>query len=473
MRLHEWTARTAWLSTAFTAFVALAALAGAAALEAGIEVSTAHWWWVALGALVLMIFLVLRRGVWSAAGAYVAVFWCFHFGLVSVLAAELVDSTQLSLWDQAWVFGPFAADAAFVSLCGLAAFVWGASVVRSRRTVRDTESHAAGDQQGVHSFGTAGSLIVLLAIGVWCGVVIMASGLRGFVGAYGEYLQATADFSGPLSLVWLGLGCGIVLSVTGRTGWLRNTALAAFACFALVALPLGLRGEVMFPSIAALVAAARCGRVLSPGRACALVTAFLVLIPAIREVRSTGLQGLPEMVLDLRVFDAFTEMGGSLHPVEKVVRWRAEGEALDMGASYWAPIERAAARVLPGMQSSAADDDMRIMNVLVTDRVGAIGFSPVAEAYRNFGAFGVVLVLALLGAALSSIDRIAEPRMAVLVLAAVYVPLLVNVRNSFVSVPVQCALGLLFIAGVGIARHMSASINCRPYARAPYLRSQI
>ena len=92
------------------------------------------------------------------------------------------------------------------------------------------------------------------------------------------------------------------------------------------------------------------------------------------------------MVLDLHMFDAFAEMGGSLHPVEKVVRWRAEGDPLEMGASYWAPIERGAARVLPGLQTSVAEDDMRIMNVLVTDRVGPIGFSPVAEAYRNFGA---------------------------------------------------------------------------------------
>ena len=38
------------------------------------------------------------------------------------------------------------------------------------------------------------------------------------------------------------------------------------------------------------------------------------------------------------------------------------------------------------------DDDLRIANVLVADRVGAIGYSPVAEAYRNFGSLGVVIV---------------------------------------------------------------------------------
>lgn len=229
----------------------------------------------------------------------------------------------------------------------------------------------------------------------------------------------------------------------------------------------------MFPTLAALVAAARCGWVLSPGRACAFVVALLVVIPSVREIRGTGLQGLPDVALELRMFDAFVEMGESLHPVEKVVRWRAEGEALEMGSSYWAPIERAAARVLPDVRTIAAEDDMRIMNVLVTDRVGGIGFSPVAEAYRNFGAVGVVLILGLLGAGLAAIDRIADRGLAVLAIATLYVPLLINVRNSFVSVPLQCGLGVLFVFGLRAMRHVSASIRCRPYARPAYVRSEI
>jgi hypothetical protein len=274
-------------------------------------------------------------------------------------------------------------------------------------------------------------------------------------------------------MLWLAMGCGLVMSVTGARGRLRTSALAAFAGLAVVALPIGLRGEIMFPAVAALVAATRAGWTLTPRRAGAFVVGLLLVIPAVREVRHTGLQGLPEMVMDLRLFDAFVELGGSLHPVEKVVRWRAEGEALEMGASYWAPIERAAARILPGVRSAAAEDDMRIMNVLVMDRIGAIGFSPVAEAYRNFGALGVVCVLGLLGAVMAGIDRIGDRRLAVLVMATLYVPLLINVRNSFISVPVQCLLGLLFVAALGVLRHVSASIICRPYASSPYVRSQV
>jgi hypothetical protein len=472
VRPPDLTHRPRPVAFAYAGMTGLAAVTAAIALpDGGLAVSPGHFWWIALGACVVVASLVVRTGLWTATGAYAVVFWCFHFGLIGVLASGLVAPMELSPWDQLWVLGPYGADAAFLALVGLAAFASGASLVSAWRTSRVNAANPRTDQHAAHPYGTAGSVLVLTSIALWCGIVARTTGLVGFFGSYGDYLNATAEFGTLLALIWFALGGGLVLSVTGARGWLRTSALTAFGALILVALPLGLRGEIMFPTMAALVGAARCGWVMSPGRAAAFVAALLLVIPVVREVRHTGLQGLSGMVIDLRLFDAFVELGGSLHPVEKVVRWRAEGEALEMGASYWAPIERAAARVLPGLRSSAAEDDMRIMNVLVMDRIGAIGFSPVAEAYRNFGAFGVVCVLALLGAGLAGMDRIADRRLAVLAIATLYVPLLINVRNSFVSVPMQCLLGILFVAALGVIRHVSTSIICRPYARPPYIRS--
>lgn len=472
MRLHRLTLRAP--SGPWGVLTGLVALTAAIALPAdGLEVSTGHFGWIALGSITVIALLVLRTGLWSATGAYAAVFWCFHFGLIVVLASGLIGPHELSNWDQLWLLGPFGADAAVLALIGFTAFASGASLINASATVIELRRNPPDPHEGSHPFGPAGSVLVFTAIVLWCGIVLMTSGASGFFGSYGDYLNAIDEFGGFMGLVWLALGGGIVMAVTGRHGWPRTGAIVAFGCMALIALPIGLRGEIMFPTIAALVAAARCGWVLSPGKACAFVVALLVVIPSVREVRSTGLQGLPDVALELRLFDAFVEMGGSLHPVEKVVRWHAEGDALDMGSSYWAPVERAAVRILPGLQTTAADDDMRIMNVLVTDRVGPIGFSPVAEAYRNFGAVGVVLVLGLLGAGLAAIDRIADRRLAVLAIAIFYVPLLTNVRNSFVSVPLQCGVGALFVVGIHFMRHVSASIRYRPYARPAYVRSEI
>ncbi len=474
MRLHRWNLWRRPGTVTFGVLTGLVALIAAIALpKEGLDVSIGHFWWIALGSITIVALLVARSGLWSATGAYASVFWCFHFGLIAVFASGFIQADELSPWDQLWLLGPFGADAAVLALIGFTAFAAGATLINASATSADSRTNPPDPNEGAHFFGPAGSALVFAAIVLWCGSVLMTSGASGFYGAYGDYLNGIDQVGGFMGLVWLALGGGIVMSITGRHGWLRTSAIVAFGCMALIALPIGLRGEIMFPTIAALVAAARCGWTLSPGKACAFLIGLLIVIPSVREIRSTGLQGLPDMALELRMFDAFVEMGGSLHPVEKVVRWRAEGEALDMGSSYWAPIERAAARVLPGLETSAAEDDMRIMNVLVTDRVGAIGFSPIAEAYRNFGAVGVVLILGLLGAGLAAIDGIADRKLAVLAIAILYVPLLTNVRNSFVSVPLQCGVGGLFVAGIHVMRHVSATIRCRAYARPAYVRSEI
>jgi hypothetical protein len=141
-----------------------------------------------------------------------------------------------------------------------------------------------------------------------------------------------------------------------------------------------------------------------------------------------------------------------------------------MGNSYWAPFERAAARLLPEFDVIAADNDLRLMNVLVLDRIGAIGFSPVAEAYRNFGPVGVAFVMALFGMCVAGIDLIRDRRMAVLAIATLLTPLLVNIRNSFVSVPAQCITGILVVALVTLIRHMVASVVSRTvHARTAYI----
>jgi hypothetical protein len=197
--------------------------------------------------------------------------------------------------------------------------------------------------------------------------------------------------------------------------------------------------------------------------------ALVLLIPIVRDVRETGVSAIAETALSAPRLDALVEMGESLHPVEQVVRWHAEGEGFEHGGSYWAPFERAAARILPGFEVVAADNDLRLMNVLVLERIGAIGFSPVAEAYRNFGPVGVVAILALFGMCFAGIDTIKDRRVAVLAIATLYPPLLVNVRNSFVSVPAQCVAGVLLVTTVTAIRHVVGSVLARTaYARAAH-----
>jgi len=456
-----------------------AAVTGTLAVAAALFASNggldpiARFAWIAAASIIALGSLLAIAGVWSATGAYAAVFGCFHFGLVVLLAVGYIAPADLSLWDESWVLSPFAAEAAGLALAGSLAFASGACLIYSRRVRVWMSDRQQNGREPVHPHSVAGSVLVFGAIAVWCGIVISTGGVTGFFGSYEEYLQMTSDSGAALAIIWLVLGCGTVLSVTGRPTWHRTAALIALGCFSLVALPLGLRSEVMFPAVAMLIALARCGRAITPLKAGAVGLLLLLVVPIVRDLRATGLRALFEAELTPPGLDALAEMGGSLHPVEKVVRWHSEGEAFEWGASYWAPFERAAAKLLPGLADPAAEDDLRLMNVLVLDRIGAIGFSPVAEAYRNFGPLGVVIVLGLLGMVMGAIDTIGNPHTAVLAIATLFVPLLINVRNSFVSVPAQCVAGVLIVTAVAGTRHVVGSILARPYARATDIRSEV
>ena len=472
--MRNWGRRSArFLHIVYIVVTGLLAIATALLVPADGSDPLKHFPWIAAASIAAIGSTIWIAGVWTATGVYALIFWCFHFGLIAVLGSGYVGVEDLSVWDLSWLLSPHALDAALLALTGTLAWACGSSIVFMTRGRAQPPVPTVSSAEPAHAFGPAGSLLVLGSIGLWSLIVVTTGGIGGFFASYGDYRQATSDLGALLGVIWLVFGCGFVLSMTGRSGRLRFAAGAAFAALTVVALPMGLRGEVMFRGVAALVAAARCGRRLSNRTAIALGLALLAVIPLVREVRQTGLSGLSHAVVEPRLYEGLAEMGASLHPVEKVVRWHDEGEPFERGRSYWAPIERAAARLLPGISVAAAEDDLRITNVLVTDRVGAIGFSPVAEAYRNFGPLGVAVVLGLLGALMAAIDTIRDRRTAILTLTILYVPLLVNIRNSFVPVPAHCAAGIALILALSAARHVLDSVVGRPYARPAYIRSQV
>jgi len=461
------------LLLAYTVMTGVLAIALALFGSASAADPITRFGWIAAASVAVTSSLVALVGVWTATAVYAAVFWCFHFGLIATLASGYISTIDLPLGDESWVVGPFSGDAAILALAGTLAFASGACFVYWHRGSFDSErDRRLGPEQTAHPYGLLGSVLVFSSIAGWCFVVLAAGGLTGFFASYEEFLQMTSEFSTPLAIIAPALACGVVMTVTGKTGLHRTGAIVAFACFALVALPIGLRTEVMFPAVAAIVALARFGKSFSWIKAGVLGVAMLLLIPLVREVRTVGVSALPQALVSPRL-DALVEMGESLRPVEQVVRWHAEGEPYQHGDSYWAPFERAGARVLPGVKPMAADNDLRLMNVLVLDRIGAIGFSPVAEAYRNFGPVGVVIVLGLLGMALGAIDAIRDRRRAVLAIATLYPPLLINIRNSFVSVPAHCAAGVLIVLAAASVRHVVGTVMSRNYARTAYIRSEI
>ena len=157
-------------------------------------------------------------GVWTAVGMYALVFWCFHFGLIAVLATGYADVEDLSVWDLSWLLGPHAAEAAVVALAGTLAFASGVTIVLACRRPSLFHTNPVESPEPAHPHGTAGSMLVLGGAAMWSAIVLATGGLGGFFVSYGDYLQATAEYGALLGVIWLALGCGLVLSVTGTDG---------------------------------------------------------------------------------------------------------------------------------------------------------------------------------------------------------------------------------------------------------------
>jgi len=404
-------------------------------------------------------------GFWSPSSSYLALLAIFHFGIVIVYGFNLLSSDARSGFER-WFFVWPTPEALVLAVIGLTSCALGIGLA-TLVSRHDGAAHDSTPRQSViddrsrsldRSFAIVGGVLVSLAVLAWFALVLTRGGIELLFASYVEYLDATAG--SPVGYVWLALGIGLCFLVgTPRASspGIHLIAYMAFAFFAMFALPLGLRGEVLFTAFAAVVIRAKRGKRPSLKQTGIIVVAILLAISVIQEVRQVGLTaGLPALA-NGNILDALTEMGSSLRPVVEVVRWHEQGEDFINGASYVAPLERPLCTVLPLSDCVPAGEDTRLMNVLVMERVGAIGFSPIAEAFRNFGEGGVVLVLLIIGAIVGTLSRLPSRPVVNAVSGVILVGLMINVRNAFTQVPFHIVFGFCcVVAAVLLARLMDS-----------------
>jgi hypothetical protein len=177
---------------------------------------------------------------------------------------------------------------------------------------------------------------------------------------------------------------------------------------------------------------------------------------------------------------ALTEMGASLRPLLETVQLVPAANPYRHGGSYGA----AALRVVPNLglatdQREWADPTTLPPNHWITYTVapwtwsafGGLGFSAVAEPYLNFGVAGIVAYFLVLGIVLGRIDAALArglPRRGLALVAVVFMPLLVTVRNDFHNFARPAAWGaglvLLLEQVHGVRRVQPAG---RPLAPSP------
>ncbi len=387
------------------------------------------------------------RNVWSFSFIYLSVLAVFHFGIIAPYGLYLIsvgDIPQGHIW---WTRAttPFA-----IWLATLGFLACGIGIGIGRLLVNRVPPVVPGYQSRPNERKTltiVGSALLVGSVFLWFAVTIATAGITALVGSYRNYLDRTAGIS-VYSYVWLTLGLGLCYVVVSPKSRLKYTAMLAFALFAFVALPLGLRGEVMFSGAAAAALLARHRRM--PSALSVLVGALflLVAISFLKELRAVGVAGLVSGSLNASPIRGLAELGVSLRPLTEVVDWHAQGDDFLYGASYWAPFERMLCSVATPLACVEASQDHRLMNVLIMERVGPWGFSPMAEAFRNFGAPGVVVIMGGIGLLVSVLNRWTTSWRREAIVAVVFVELLINVRNAFTAVPAHLVIGFIIVTSM-------------------------
>ncbi len=406
------------------------------------------WSLCVYASIVSLLILVLAarstpQGFWSLSSIYLSVFSLFHFGVVYSFTLA-GDSALTNFNTSKWFYSPDVPLAIAVALAGMASF-YGCSQLRWRRAPPLPASRA--DRLGTAA-GPAGFLIVVFALAWWFYSAIHAGGPSLLLAAYNEFLRATKYENISLSYFLLGIGMSLLVASPQR-GWMR----AGFVCFglwAIIALPLGLRGEVLFPLAGAAALMAKHKQPMSGFKALVGVALALVMIDFLRQLRQFGISGVGEAFLELQPTDALLELGSSLLPTVRVIEWLDSGDPYMNGATYWAPLDRALYHLIPGSTRLDAEDDMRIMNVLVMQRVGPIGFSPIAEAFYNYGRFAVVAFMGITGLLVGWLDRWKATPVRIAAAGAIVFPLLIQIRNTFVSTPSWIVIGLAIVGAVAL-----------------------
>lgn len=400
-----------------------------------------------------------RHGMWSIPSVYLLVFCIFHFGMTGVLALGLpISEDMLTIMSLYWPAQGAVRHATLSATLGVASYALGVLAVgRTKRPPVSEEPVAETAEDVVIARG--GLVLLAGGIGAWFVGVLSAAGPTVLVASYGVFLETTR--ASNLSGLYFTLGLGLVMVASAQTMRFKRVAYFLFGGWALVALPLGLRGEVLFATAAALAMTAMRRPLFSWRKALIGGVALLSVIAAIRVVRQVGIGG-SVATLDFAPQNALAEMGGSIWPVAEVISWTSSGEDFLYGESYWAPIDRALYHVLPGWSRPEADDDDRLSNVVVLKRVGAIGFSPIAEAYRNFGDLGVVVFMLLLGLLLGRMECWGNSPPLRVVAGIILFPLIIFIRNDFTPVPAEVATGLAYYWAVRLlARRKWARLRIR------------
>lgn len=264
---------------------------------------------------------------------------------------------------------------------------------------------------------------------------------------------------------------GVLFLVAGSAKFQRYRLMgtAVLVAYALTLLFLGFRSHSILPLIAlAWLWHHRIGHIPKGVAVAAALVFFIIVAPLIKAVRNIpGGERLSISVLadayggiGRPAFDIVHELGGSMGTIAHTIDLTDGPWVYELGATYW----RALLTVVPNLfwdihPSVVAAPHARLVwevEPVIAAAGGGLGYSPIAEAYLNFGFMGAVIVCTVFGWIIvrASNWAVHSGDSAKLAFLASVVPMLLFATRSDAILLVRPIIWYSFVpfAAVGIAK---------------------
>jgi len=395
------------------------------------------------------------RTIYLFSTAYLLVLSLFHVGLFWQYSFGIVAIPE---WDG--IFGRWIYKAEWYTALALAAFGCGFSALclaRSHITIpsrQPTTKPAAVNLNKLRVIGTglfiASCCLILMAI-IQLGNILKLS-------RFDLFFRNDTRAIGVFTMIFP--SAVLILFVTAKTARQRVQAYLFTGFAFLLILLSGSRSTALFPALTGLIIWAKLGRRIPTLLLIGGVTFVLLAIPVVGYIRDSSyekisLDAIAKTSEHTDIASALSELGGTIGVLAHTVQIVPDVESFRHGYSYIIPFQQLipnfgdevkseySRRALKQQIDARGKDALfelkpsdwasyHIIPLMFLDGAGT-GFSAIGEAYFNFGALGVIVIFASIGAFLARLDsRILAQHYGSLLFATLFFcHFLLTVRNDF------------------------------------------
>ena len=381
---------------------------------------------------------------------YLAFLWVFHFPFLFLASLHTAFLDLQPSFIQQWALTGTWYEAGLFSVLCVTAFAVGTAATMSARYARIEPAEAERPPWNDDLLWRLGLIETVVGSGMVLYAIMLSGGVVVFTQSYKSHfddLFAANAFVYGIMLVTQ----GVVFAALGVSQRTVKRILVYMAVFTSVMLLLGARTDGLAPILLLVVALHKRGIRIPRWL---LVVGLVPLLWTISFVGAARLEGVlgsgQDVASSASPVKALMELGGSLETVSLSFQWIRGGDPLLLGGGYWLPFERAIGFVVPEVRQDLTYDP-RAMSEILVSRTHGLGGSGVAESYYNFGLLGAIIFFFPLGYLIGRLDWADTPRSTAW-FVAILLPLIIDVRNWFLSAPAMIFVAVLPLVIIELIR---------------------